>query len=219
MNQEQIKYNSWVSKTSTSIQEAYCGNREISPNEWYFIINYAQSILLDIGCGTGKRTFPVWKDRGLEFYGIEKFANLTPIKGFEDLIIRCDIGEHNFIQSLMEIVPAVNGKNRIKISYLMGGVINAFLDPTYRANFWVNLKELSLISDYILIDTLTDVSGFFSSEVGSVNDFNGNFPPQYFYSEKEIQRLVEKHDLKFVEIKDEVFHQRSRRHYLLERAC
>jgi trans-aconitate methyltransferase len=61
MGQEQ--YNRWVQITNTNQQYNLCGGRQVSDNEMYFIEKYAVKNILDIGCGTGHRTFPIWVEK------------------------------------------------------------------------------------------------------------------------------------------------------------
>ncbi|MCK9254946.1 MAG: hypothetical protein M0Q45_06500 [Bacteroidales bacterium] len=63
MGQEQ--YNLWVQRTKTDQQNEFCGGRQVSKNEKYFIENYALNNILYIGCGTGHRTFPIWIEKNL----------------------------------------------------------------------------------------------------------------------------------------------------------
>ena len=69
MSQE--NYDDWVMTTSAYQQDILCGGNQISINEKYFIDNYAKNNIIDIGCGTGNRTFPEWIKRNLNFWALK----------------------------------------------------------------------------------------------------------------------------------------------------
>ena len=75
---EQFSYDNWSQNSPANKQEMFCGGDLISTNEKYFINTYAKSNCLDVGCGTGNRTFLYYEsheshDEAMKALGIEKF--------------------------------------------------------------------------------------------------------------------------------------------------
>jgi len=203
-------YDQWVRNTPANYQDKLCGGNQISQNEMYFINTYGKSVILDIGCGTGHRTFPEWKRRGLDFYGIEKFNNLIVESEYRDRIIQADIGDPGFLDSIATI-------RNIEIAYLFGGVINGFIATDIRENAWKNFRLLLDKCNYILIDTLTHFPWYHVYASGMEVQLFNNAPIQYFYSEQEIKKLNNMHELEVCEQINEQIGQLQRTHYLLKK--
>lgn len=210
MSQE--RYNQWVTTTSANQQNILCGGTKISENEKYFIDTYAKDIILDIGCGTGYRTFPVWFERKLNFYGFEKFQNLIDASEHHDKIILSDIGNVNFQKTIKDKL-----KGDISIAFLFGGVINGIIDRHAQERTWENFKFLLEKCDYLLIDTLTHFSWFNTEESGQVVELFHVVPPQYFYAKKEILDLNNKYGLEICKELTESIGHLKRTHYLITR--
>lgn len=97
MNEEQKTYNGFVETTRPGLQEIYNGGKGLTTSETNFIEKYAKTTVLDIGCGTGNRTFPAYHILKLKATGIEKFDNLINASEYKDRIVKLDIGNHNFL--------------------------------------------------------------------------------------------------------------------------
>ncbi|HPD66199.1 MAG TPA: hypothetical protein P5050_04900 [Bacteroidia bacterium] len=210
MGQEQ--YNQWVQKTTINQQDRLCGGRQVSSNELYFIEKYAKSNILDIGCGTGNRTFPIWIDRKLNFYGIEKFQNLIDGSNYKEKIIQGDISSINFIENIK-----INELKNIDIAFLFGGVINGIIDKNLQIKTWENFELLLDKCEYILIDTLTHFPWFSTAEIGQELQLFHLVPTQYFYSKKELEKLNNQFGLEICEEKTESIGNLLRTHYLIRK--
>jgi SAM-dependent methyltransferase len=216
----QLKYDSWVEKTSSSTQDQFCGGSKISNSEKYFIDKYTNRNILDIGCGTGKRTFPEWLKRKVNFYGVEKFDHLINASKYSDKIFKSDITHIQFQKDLIEIFFQMK-LEKVEISFLLGGVINSFIDNNLRKIAFQNLDCLSQFSEYILVDTLSHFDWFSQIKKGKIEELVPElFPPQYFYSEQELYKLFEFNNLKIIESKIENIPVANgsleRKHYLLK---
>jgi len=210
MGQEQ--YNQWVQKTTINQQDRLCGGRQVSSNELYFIEKYAKSNILDIGCGTGNRTFPIWIDRKLNFYGIEKFQNLIDGSNYKEKIIQGDISSINFIENIK-----INELKNIDIAFLFGGVINGIIDKNLQIKTWENFELLLDKCENILIDTLTHFPWFSTAEIGQELQLFHLVPTQYFYSKKELEKLNNQFGLEICEEKTESIGNLLRTHYLIRK--
>lgn len=210
MGQEQ--YDLWVQTTTPNQQDSLCGGNQISENEKYFIDKYASSIIIDIGCGTGHRTFPEWTRRQLNFYGFEKFQNLIEDSRYRDKIILADIANVNFKDKINAIL-----ENKISIAFLLGGVINGIIEGQGQNNTWGNFTYLLDKCKYILIDTLTHFSWYNSADSGKKEQLFHLVPTQYFYSKKEIEILNNKYNIEICEERTENIGHLKRTHYLLRR--
>ena len=74
MEEKQRQYDSFAQTSSIQHQEMLCGPKpSVSRgNELYYIENYSKNTILDIGCGTGHRTFPEYINKNIKYFGIEK---------------------------------------------------------------------------------------------------------------------------------------------------
>jgi len=208
----QKEYDQWVQKTNPNQQDQLCGGQYVSKNEMYFIENYAKTNILDIGCGTGHRTFPIWIERKLNFYGIEKFQNLIDYSKYRDKIINHDISSTEFMGKVNEL-----STKHFDISFLFGGVINGIIDQELQERTWENFRSLLDKCDYILIDTLTHFPWFSTAETGEEIQLFSLVPTQYFYSKKELEKLNNKFGLEFCEERTESIRNLSRTHYLIKK--
>lgn len=210
MGQEQ--YNEWVQRTNIREQDMLCGGNRISINEKYFIDKYAKENILDVGCGTGHRTFPEWTRRNLIFYGLDKFQNLKDESTFSDKIILSDISGDNF-QDTIKQIPI----KTFNIAVLLGGVINGMFDRQIHEKTWGNFNLLLGKCDYILIDTLTHFNWYLTAEYGQEDQLYHKIPTQYFFSKNELERLNNRFGLEFFEEKTEKIESLERTHYLLKK--
>ena len=211
---EQFTYDNWTKSTSPLKQETLCGSDYISNNEKYFIDKYAKNNCLDIGCGTGNRTFPEFERKGINYVGIEQFEHLKEFSKFSSKILLKDIASDSF--QIDEV-----GNQKFDIAFYFGGVVNGFVSKNVRLTAWKNIEQVAQKqANYILFDTLSHFEWFHdeSYEFGMVLQLHSMFPPQYFYSSKELKKLFAKHHLEIVEEKEEVLGGGSykRTHYLLK---
>lgn len=218
-NNNQIKekmgqehYDQWVMRTNAARQDNLCGGNRIFSNENFFIDKYAKSNILDIGCGTGHRTFPKWNKRNLNFSGLEKFQNLIDASSYKEKIFLADISEKEFKETVRKI-----SIENIDIAFLFGGVINGLIDKEKQNMTWDNFNFLLDKCNYILIDTLTHFSWYETAETGKEEQLNPDFPTQYFYSKKELEKLNNTHSLEFCEELTEDLGPVRRTHYLLRK--
>ena len=209
---EQENYDRWVQDTDPNKQDQICGGQTVSPNEMYFIEKYAKINILDIGCGTGHRTFPIWMKRGLNFYGFEKFQNLIDESDYRDNILQIDISADKLNEKINELKL-----NHFDISFLFGGVINGIIDNNLQLKTWENFKFLLNICDYILIDTLTHFNWFSIEQTGRVVQLHTALPPQYFYSKKELETFNNEFGLEFIEERSECIGPLKRTNYLIRK--
>ena len=222
MEENQLRYNSFVQNTSIQLQEILCGpSPSVSRgNEFYFIEKYAKSKILDIGCGTGHRTFPEWIKRGFDFQGIEKFQNLIDSSKYKNHILSGDIADESFRDTLDEIQKKNN--NSIEIAFLFGGVINGVFGESI-FKLWNNLEYLSNFSNYILIDNLSHFIFYDKNDRGQVIQLFDKAPPQYFYSKKEIIGFIEEKRMEIIDEKKEIIGKDEnsveivRNHFLLKK--
>lgn len=214
---EQKQYNDWVLTTNSFQQDYLCGGNHVSINELYFINKYAKENILDIGCGTGHRTFQEWEKRDISFYGLEKFVNLINSSNYREKIIQFDIIDTSFKELLDEIIVLFNTKANISIAFLFGGVINGLIEFEKREKAWENFKYLSERCNFILIDTLTHFNWYKTNDTGQTEKLFNIVPIQYFYSKKELDRLIDKNNLMIVEEKSENLGNLIRSHYLLRK--
>jgi len=210
MGQEQ--YNKWVQRTNTNQQDILCGGRQVSENEMYFIEKYAVKNILDIGCGTGNRTFPIWVEKKLNFYGIEKFQNLIDDSHYKENILHTDISSNEFIERVKELTT-----KKFDIAFLFGGVINGIIDRNSQTITWKNFKFLLDNCDYILIDTITDFPWFATAEIGQEIQLSDLVPVQYFYSKKDLDKLNNEFGFEFCEERTENIGKLKRTHYLIRK--
>ncbi len=209
---EQLNYDNWSQNSSANKQEMLCGGDIISTNEKYFINTYAKSNCLDIGCGTGNRTFLYYENRHIDYIGVEKYDHLIEYSNSSTKILKKDITSNSFY--LDEI------KNqKFDIAFYFGGVINGFVSTNARLTGWENIEQVAKkYANYILFDTLSHFPWFRdeNKENGDVINLLPAAPPQYFYSLKELKNLFAKHQLEIVEKKEEPVYHFRRTHFLLK---
>ena len=210
---EQFSYDNWSQNSPANKQEMFCGGDIISTNEKYFINTYAKSNCLDVGCGTGNRTFLYYENRQIDYIGVEKYDHLIEYSNNSTKILKKDITSNSF--HLDEI------KNqKSDVAFYFGGVINGFVSESARLHGWENIEEVAKKhANYILVDTLSHFPWFCDEfeKLGKVTQLNPVFPPQFFYSQKGLKSLFVKHQLDIVEEKEEVIIGPVRRtHYLLQ---
>ena len=209
---EQSTYQNWAKNTSPREQEILCGSGYISDNEKYFIEKYATSNCIDIGCGTGNRTFKEYERKGIDYIGIEQFEHLKEYSHFPTKIQLKDITSDNFL------IDGI-GNQKFDIAFYFGGVINGFVSTNARLTGWENIEQVAKkYANYILFDTLSHFPWFRdeNKENGDVINLLPAAPPQYFYSLKELKTLFAKHQLEIVEKKEEPVYHFRRTHFLLK---
>jgi SAM-dependent methyltransferase len=207
-------YDKFVKETPPGTQDYLCGPF-VSKNELYYFDNYVRNYILDIGCGTGHRTFPEWIKRNLKHKGVEKFPNLIEFSRYGHDIVQADISDKSFIDKLKEAKVIKDEKERIDIAFLIGLVINGIFGPEGHEMLFNNIKELLLYCDYALIDTFTHFDWFETAEKGRGEKLIPSVPCQYFYSEQELTALINHSNLQIVETRTEPIMNYMRTHYLL----
>lgn len=192
--EEQKQYNEFVETTSAKEQDKYNGGPGLSSSEEYFIMKYAETSVLDIGCGTANRTFPVYNKSNLKATGIEKFNNLINASNYKDQIVKLDLGDPDFLNHK-------TFKSNFDLAVCLGGVINGFIDEELRLQAWKNLAGLLYNSsiDSLLVDTFANVSWYDTGEVGKTHRVAPIAPPQYMYSRKELLALFNELKLEVAE--------------------
>ena len=151
---EQFSYDNWSQNSPANKQEMFCGGDKISTNEKYFINTYAKSNCLDVGCGTGNRTFLYYENRQIDYIGVEKYDHLIEYSNNSTKILKKDITSNSF--HLDEI------KNqKSDVAFYFGGVINGFISESARLHGWENIEEVAKKhANYILVDTLSHFPWF-----------------------------------------------------------
>lgn len=216
MCENQEIYNNWIRVTAPAIQDIMCGVGHVSANETYFINQYARSMVLDVGCGTGNRTFPFWINRNIDFIGVEKYQNLINASHSPEKVIMADFSDSSFQDHLKPILDSLEIKP--DIVFLFGGVVNGILCKDQQHLAWSNFAFLLQYCSCILIDTLTHFPWFEDSDNGRVEQVYPSAPPQYFYSTREIERLNQLNNIQIVDERTEQLpYGISRTHYLLKR--
>lgn len=207
MEEKQRQYDSFAQTSSIQHQEMLCGPKpSVSRgNELYYLENYSKNNILDIGCGTGHRTFPEYINKNIKYFGIEKFDNLINASRFKSNIIQGDICSSNFIL-LLEDENLINeiGVN-FDLTVLLGGVVNSFISNEYRDIAWKNISLLLNRSKYVLFDTLTHFSWYEIESKGKTIELPipVEIPPQYFYSKLELENIFTENRIEIIESKSE----------------
>ncbi len=216
---QQPAYDEWVERTPPRIHDQLSGGSFVSPNEKHFANTYGNKTLLDIGCGTGHRTFPVWEKMKFSYAGMEKSLQLIDSSRYKKRIVQGDMSAPDFMSKVPDarMIIGIDETVIIDLVVLLGGMMNAFLDESIRANAWQNLAELSKQSSYILLDTLTHFDWYPTDESGRIERLYEFVPPQYFYSKKELERLFETYRLTVIETREEPINHLIRTHFLLKR--
>jgi len=210
MNKYQQEYNTWIEKTNVSTQEFYSGGKMFSDNEEYFVEKFSQKKLLDIGCGTGIRTFPQYQAMNIDFLGLEKFPNVIDASPYKQFILQGDIATNSFQE--IEIMK----NERFDLSVFMGGVVNGLIDEEARMTAWKNIGFLTeKVCNFVLFDTITSFQWYETAQNGQVEKLHTLLPPQYFYSKSEIERLLSENNLKVEEMINESFGNMTRTHFLI----
>lgn len=209
---EQKQYNEFVETTSAKMQEIFNGGLSLSPIECKFIQKYAKSSVLDIGCGTAKRTFPAFSKINLRATGIEKFDNLIDASNYKDQIVKLDVGDPDFLNHSCF-------KNHFDLAVCFRGVINGFIDEDLRQQAWKNLAGLLYNSsiDSLLVDTYTNVHWYETGDTGQIHFVVPGAPPQYMYSRKELLALFNELKLEVAEESIDSSSGVSIAYYLLKR--
>jgi len=219
MENKQDDYNNWIERKPISHQEKLCGSKSMG-NELHFIEKYGNTTVLEVGCGTGHRTFPEHIKRKRNFAGVEKFERLIQASTYKQYIVQGDICSIGFPEVLdNERLLTLLGE-QYDITFFFGGVINGFVNESSRNIGWENIKLISERSRYILVDTLTHFDWYNISEVGRTDNLwpDDIVPPQYFYSKTEIYALVDRSRLEIIEERSEDLGRAiTRTHFLLKR--
>jgi hypothetical protein len=209
-------YNQWIRNTPPAYQNFLCGGNQVSANETYFINNYARTMILDIGCGTGNRTFPIWMNRGIDFIGIEKYQNLIEASHLPEKYLQADLSDSSFPDLVKPKLDSLEKKP--EIAFLLGGVIDGILCKENQQMAWANFDFLLQYCEYILIDTLTNFEWYEDDEDGRMVILGNPFPPQYFYSSKEIGKLNQTNNITIAETISEDIFGKIRTHFLLKKS-
>lgn len=207
MEEKQRLYDSFAQNSSIQHQEMLCGPKpsQSGGNELYYIENYAQTTILDIGCGTGHRTFPEYIKKNIKYFGVEKFENLINASRYKSHIIKGDLCSEDFISILEDQNLIVEIGNSFDLTVLFGGVVNSFISNDYRNIAWKNISLLLRKSRYILFDSLTHFNWYKNDLEGKAVELEipVEIPPQYFYSKRELEKIFSENGIKLIETKSE----------------
>jgi SAM-dependent methyltransferase len=209
-------YDSWARGINHQVHDLICMDYSDTDRENIVARMSDLSTILDIGCGTGHRTFNRWMKRGLTICGIEKFQNLITGSDYEEHIIQGDIADPNFDA----LFPAIREKlqlqegEKISVVVLFGSVVESLLDESLREMAWANFAKLLEFSNRIVFDVIFDNSyEFYTAERGIITEPMGSIPHQYCYSFREIQALNAKHGLAIYSAIDDIFGYAHRRQF------
>ncbi len=189
----QEEYYDYVKNTPIKLQNLLNGGKVLKI-EKHFLTDFKPKRILDIGCGTGERTFPFYEKRGIDFLGIEREESIINLSKYRDKIIKKDITDENIT------LPSFD----FDLIVLWGVIIGIILEEK-RQKLWQNLRYLmEKNNSHLAFTTRTDFLWFKNEEKGKVIKINENFPPQYFPSEKEIKNTLLSYKLKLIKTyKDE----------------
>lgn len=210
LEDKQLKYNQFIQSTDSNMQDQYCGGQFISENEKYYILNHGRNGILDLGCGTGNRTLMYYRREGISFLGVEKFPEILVDSPFRERILVADIADEN----LYQIVHESNFSYELVSGF--GGLINAFIDPVLQKQAYRSLDNLMRKGEgkKLVLDTLKMNS--FGQASGEIVQLYSFLPPQYFYSEQELNGIFSELNWQQAEVKVERISNFERLHYFFE---
>jgi hypothetical protein len=210
----QKDYDDWANSQPIDRLDIYSGGNKISTEEAKYIDRFREYKIIDIGCGTGHRTFPKYIGEGIEFIGFEKFEHLWSASKYYDRIIIGDFAKHNFIKLFEDSKD--NQKKRV--AFLLGGVVNGLIEGYYRKTAWENISTLlkNKQVEYVLFDTLGHFEWFNKTLTGRQVQLMPMLPWQYFYSDKELYNIFDTLGMECVETKKEKIYGMDKILYLLK---
>lgn len=206
MMNEQNEYDLFPQNTPIYQLDSLCGPSpsEFQGSEWYFLNKFIGKSILDIGCGTGHRTFPDYDALQIKYFGIEKSKRLIEHSNFNNKIIEGDICSENFSDCLNNdnLIKAIG--NAFDLAVLFGGVVNGFIAKDRRGVAWNNISNLLKNNcQYVLFDTLTHFDWYPVAPYGQIVRIFPSAPPQYFYSYPELLAIFDRHGIELVEKQSE----------------
>ncbi|MEO0074993.1 MAG: methyltransferase domain-containing protein [candidate division WOR-3 bacterium] len=190
MSQQQV-YDHFAKNTDIETQDRLSGSVPLRV-EKEIINKYKPKTLLDIGCGSGNRMFPFYREQKIKYKGIEKFSEVIEQSKYQNDIFCLDIGSENFIKDFRQL-----DKGNYEMVVLFG-VINAFIDENLRRNAWKNLNNLINKDNILVVNTLSHFDWFNRNDIGQIITLP-QIPPQYFYSEKELKKIFQNNGFKIKE--------------------
>ena len=188
-----------------------CGE-ELRETERLLLDRYTQAndSVFEIGCGLFHRTAAYFVENDLQFYGLDPLAKIVHAGKYA---AKTCIGSFP-----KDFEPTQYPE--FSLSLLLGGILNGAICQEFQNEFWKGLEVLGRKSRTIVFDSLIQIQGF---DFAFENDEKGqaihafeSAPPQYFPSQKELNRLCTKHGFQIVETLDDSLPMAKRRLFVLQ---
>jgi SAM-dependent methyltransferase len=195
----QQEYDEFYTKSSVAYLDFYNGHG-IMEIERKILDELNPRTIIDIGCGTGRRLFPYYIQKEVNFLGIEKNKKLVldaPRK-WRNLIYCADITKLN--PATFELMATVDVVTMLCFAF---GGLHA---PAGRESTLKNISDFLPSGGYFFMDTYYYM-GFEQRNTGLSYKIRYDFPPQYFPARKELENLAAGYGLTLIDepIKQEVY--------------
>lgn len=180
----QLSYDAWTTSRQAEACERY-NAPGINSMEKELIGSLKPDNLVDIGCGTGKRTFPFYKTSGIRVIGIEKFMQFIDASPYCDDILIGDIGA--------EVLPILIQSHfgKFDVAAMWGGTFCGIHTKKGRMTAFENIAHLLKKKGHLILDTLRIHEIDFEHGVrGSIQKKPDFRPPQYFCTLPELSDLA-----------------------------
>lgn len=204
-------YDNFGESLQLSEYRQVCGE-DLRETERLVLERYAQAkdSVFEIGCGFFHRTAAYFLEHDLEFYGLDPLAQIVQAGKYAS---KTCIGSFP-----RDFEPAAYP--RFSLSLLLGGILNGALCQELQNEFWQGLEVLGQKSQTIAFDSLIEIQGFNfdfeKDEKGQAIQAFESAPPQYFPSQKELNRRCAQHGFQIVETLDDVLPMAKRRIFVLQ---
>ena len=206
----QEEYDQYFNQTSPKVLDFVC-TLELSIIEKQILESIKPAKLLDVGCGSGNRTFSYYQDNRIDFIGIEKFENYISGSKCPQKILNLCLYSSDFQSQVRARLIELNFEQYDAVM-LWGQVINGFNDPDKREIAWRNLVSLITKEQYLVISTLIYPEWYESAAKGRYIKTGMGTPTQYFYSKCELEDIFSSLNLKIDRMFYEILEHSNIRH-------
>ena len=205
----QDEYDGFGENLSPMEYRNICGE-ELRETERKILENYADGSVFEIGCGQFHRTEQFYLEKNIQFYGIDPLIQIVHGGKYAD-------------RTLIGIFPKdfiPENYNYLSLTHFFGGILNGAICKGFQDQFWMGLELLGQNCKSIAFDSLIHFPevnfDYVKDEQGQIIQAFHTAPPQYFPSEKELQKRFKDHNFQVIETIDDAMPMAHRRIFIIQ---
>jgi SAM-dependent methyltransferase len=137
--------------------------------------------ILDIGCGNGKRLFSFLSENNISYVGVEKFERFAKDSIYKEKIIIADIVKLDISDFNTELKD-------VDTVTILGGSLGGVFGFENQKTAWKKILDVLPVNGNIIFDSFI-VDGFENDEEIGERILYPEFPPQFFLSQSQLNKI------------------------------